>query len=156
MAWIAAADLSPLELGPHDRPSAAHARPDGDRPERTIHHAGAAFHAPVPVREPGPLSVHHEDRMGADDSAQAAARALLRVVSERDHVLEILERRRLSPLLQRMKKPAAVATTPRAAERIINGTAIFISRTTPDSDVKVLDPVKFMARKEDTAGSKRA
>ncbi len=74
---------------------------------------------------------------------------------ERHNVLEILERHRLVPLTHRIKKPAAVAATPRTADRMINGTANFISRTTPESEVKVLDPVKFMAKKADKAGRKK-
>ncbi len=44
---------------------------------------------------------------------------------------------------------------PKVAATIIEGTANFISRTTPDKDVYVEDPVKPIAKKEDSAGRVR-
>jgi hypothetical protein len=48
-----------------------------------------------------------------------------------------------------------MAAMPKAIDTMINGRAIFISRRTPDKEVKVLDPVKFMARNEERAGKRK-
>ena len=44
---------------------------------------------------------------------------------------------------------------PKVAAMMIDGIANFISRTTPDRDVYVEDPVKPIAKKEDSAGRVR-
>ncbi len=44
---------------------------------------------------------------------------------------------------------------PKAAKMIIEGTANFISFTTPDREVYVEEPVKAMAKKADMAGRAR-
>ncbi len=44
---------------------------------------------------------------------------------------------------------------PKVAAKIIEGTANFISFTTPDKEVYVEDPVKPIAKKEDSAGRVR-
>ena len=97
-------------------------------------------------------SVHREHGVGADVDAQAAAFALFRVVFQRDDVFQVAQRHRILLSDLGRNAPAIIAPTPRTAPTTIRGTAALISRTTPESEVIVLDPVKFMARKADNAG----
>jgi len=48
-----------------------------------------------------------------------------------------------------------MAAMPKAVDATISGRAVFISRRTPDRAVKVLDPVKFMARNAERAGKRK-
>ena len=51
-----------------------------------------------------------------------------------------------------MKLLTKIKTTPTTIEIIIAGTAIFISFKTPEKDVNVEDPVKFIAKKAEIEG----
>jgi len=48
-----------------------------------------------------------------------------------------------------------MAAAPRTDETRISGIALLISLTTPESEVMGLDPVKFIARKAESAGRMR-
>lgn len=77
---------------PHDGVGAADARVDIDGSERAVAGASAAFHAAIPVGDPGPAAVHFENRVRADGRAQAAAGAPVRMISERRDVFQMSER----------------------------------------------------------------
>jgi len=50
---------------------------------------------------------------------------------------------------------AVMAANPRTPDRIMRGTAVFISITTPEREVKVDEPVKFIVRKAEIGGRRK-
>jgi len=61
-----------------------------------------------------------------------------------------------SPLHPPMTAAKTAAAKPSPAAVSMTGTATFISATTPESDVNVDEPVKFIARNAESAGKNRS
>jgi hypothetical protein len=75
-------------------------------------------------------------------SAQTAASALVTVQLKRNNIFQITKGH-FSP---HKNLPISKAAPPDTIDNIITGTAMRISFCTPERDVKVLQPVKFMAK----------
>jgi hypothetical protein len=84
-------------------------------------------------------------------SAQTAASALVTVQLKRNNIFQITKGH-FSP---HKNLPISKAAPPDTIDNIITGTAMRISFCTPERDVKVLQPVKFMAKYAVSAGAMR-
>lgn len=90
--------------------------------------------------------------MRADFNTPAACTALIGEIFQGSDVFQMSESHIFSPYIL-VKTPATNAARPRNTDMSIRGTAVLISLTTPERDVTVLAPVKFIARKAEIAGS---
>ena len=142
------------ESAPHDGQCATDAGPDFDRPDGAIAGAGAAFHAAIVVRQAGLAAIHDENAVGTDVRAQSAARAFFGAVFQGGNVFQVMKRHGLTPHPPD-KNATAAAARPSPPAASMTGTAAFISATTPERDVNVDDPVKFIARKAESDGRSR-
>jgi len=110
---------------------------------------GAAFHASVTIGDLHAPVAAPEDGVGADFQAPATTGAASRIQPQRGHAGQIAQVH--LGLLQEIKISRR-AIPPRKAIAMA-GRAIAISFFTPDSDVKVVAPVKFKARNETTGAN---
>ena len=124
---------------------AADARFDGHRPSRAVALAGAALDAGVAPGDPDLPVEALKHLAGAHGKADAAAIAQLRYVGQRDNVFEIDHGSHLlsfylpKRVMIHRRRPAPVPP-------ISRGRAKRISLLTPESEVNVEEPVKFIAR----------
>lgn len=113
---------------------------------RAILGARTTLHARIPVHDVCPLAVHAQHRVRADHGAHATADALGLVELQSGDILEIDQSIHERELLQAISLEAIQRPNPVTPATISNGKAQRISFLTPERDVYVDAPVKFMAR----------
>ena len=141
--WAAvAAGLAASEPATDDGLGAADARAHVQRIGAAVERARAALDAGAAVRKDRSSADQREDAAWAHVEADAAAVAARGVESQRHHGLDVSRRRRRAHVRSRVATPAASASPSAAA---CSGSARRVSRSTPEGEVKGVDPVKFIA-----------
>ncbi len=116
----------------------------GDSFGRAIARTCAALHAGVQIVNPYFLSVPHEDSVRANSKAHTATRAACDIVFQRSYIFQIFHR--ITPPKKRTRSPMTRRSIPPAVVKSISGIAVFISLSTPDREVYVELPVKFIVK----------
>ena len=99
----------------------------------TVLRACAAFHAGIAVCYGYNLTALLKHAMRANLHTHAATRTFFGIELQSDHVFEVFHT--IAPPMIRMKSLASSKSIAAAAENSIIGTAIFISRSTPEREV---------------------
>jgi hypothetical protein len=92
-----------------------------------------------------------QDPVNAYLGAHPTEGTLVNIQFQSDNISQILK----THLIPHKNLPSTSATPPDNIDKIITGTAMRISFWTPESEVKVLQPVKFMAKYAAMAGVMR-
>jgi hypothetical protein len=148
-----AAGFGAPDLAQDDGGGASDTRIHLDRARLAVESAGAALYTRVPVHYPGSGVLDLKHRVRTNHHAHATARTLLRIELEGCNALKISQSRHRQhlPVIGRAFRSARYknldaihSPIPTIAEAIWSGSASFISFLTPESEVNVVDPVKFM------------
>ena len=124
------------------RPGTAYSWSHGDSFRRTVHGTSPTLHAAISVRNFDNSTIEHKYRVTAHMSAQTAASALVTVQLKRNNIFQITK----VHFFPHKILPTSKTAPPDTIDKIITGTAMRISFCTPEREVKVLQPVKFMAK----------
>lgn len=128
----------------NDRRCTAGPRVDDHRPLRAIALAGPAFDAGITLSDLD-LSIRTPKHLAsANGKTDTAAIAYFRVVNKRDNIFEI--NHGLHSAFYLTKRAIIHRRRPAPVPPISSGRAKRISFFTPESEVKVDDPVKFIAK----------
>ncbi len=127
-----------------DRSGASNTRFNPNGSCRTVFTAGAALHTCITINDFHVFPIHSKYIVGTDIQAHTAAGAFLCVQLQGYDIFQINHASHFYTCL--MIKDVTHAATPRIPAPISSGRANRISFFTPDSDVYVEHPVKFMAR----------
>jgi hypothetical protein len=132
-------------------PGTAYSWPHGDSFYRTVHGTGPTLHTTISIQNFHNPAIQCKNRVPAHMSAQPAAGALFTVQLKRNYVFQITK----IHFAPHKNLPSSNAVPPDTIDKIITGTAMRISFCTPEREVKVLQPVKFMAKYAVIAGAMR-
>ena len=150
----AAAGLFAGQQPDQDRGGTSDSSMHVDSPGRTVFRTGAAFHAPVHIRDPRDSPRHGKDSVRANFCTTATADAFLCVIFQGGDILQV---HLFHVLPFQATRPAIISPTttssPSNAAMAMAGMARRISRLTPEGDVYVVLPVKFIAAKAVSDGS---
>jgi hypothetical protein len=124
------------------RPGTAYSWSHGDSFRRTVHGTSPTLHAAISVENFDNSTIERKYRVTAHMSAQTAARTLVTVQLKRNNIFQITK----VHFFPHKILPTSKTTPPDTIDKIITGTAMRISFSTPEREVKVLQPVKFMAK----------
>jgi hypothetical protein len=142
---------TPPEPVVENGPGAADSSPHRYGFRRAVLGASAALHTIIPIKDVNTIIVHCQDPVNAYLTTHPTEGALVDIQLQSDNISQILK----THLTPHKSLSSISATPPETIDKIITGTAMRISFWTPESEVKVLQPVKFMAKYAAMAGAMR-